>query len=551
MGVETDTFKFKIGNGSTAWNALQYASSTSSYADSDVDVHLNTSTAASGEYLSWNGTDYSWDSVSAGATQQVATDGDTYAITDNNRLFVTASATATDTGYIAFGESYNTNWNSGAYDLHGSGIGKTLFNSENITNKIISNGIATGVVAINDIHLGTRYSSIYTDNSYEITMSAGAVSGGTLGAVNLAIDNVDKVRVKQDDTTISNSLKLTNIPTSDPSTANEIWNDNGALVFSGSTAYTDSAVDTHLNVDSATSGQFLSWNGTDYAWDSAGGGGLDSAAVAALIDSDLQNPTILTIGSSSSRIAIGSGASTGNFRAIGIGEGATATGTDAVAVGYNTLADGSTSVAMGNGADAGGGSAVAIGSNSNASNTQDVAIGLRANSTGGSATAIGSDADATGSRSTAIGHSSQSTAANTTTLGWGANANVTNSTAIGYVSNASGTKSSSLGTSANASGDYSIAIGADTTASGNNSISISAGTSSFTNSNVNGIDIRTSDSASIHYSQDSDFVFGAGVTMTDLVSTGATIVFNNLPTSDPVNAGQLWNDAGTLKVSAG
>ena len=239
MGVETDTFKFKIGNGSTAWNALQYASSTSSYADSDVDVHLNTSTAASGEYLSWNGTDYSWDSVSAGATQQVATDGDTYAITDNNRLFVTASATVTDTGYIAFGESSISNWNSGAWNLHGSGLGKILFNSQNITNKIICNGPWIGLVASNEMYLGTRYSSIYTDNTYEITMSAGAVSGGTLGAVNLAIDNVDKVRVKQDDTTISNSLKLTNIPTSDPSTNNEIWNDNGVLVFSGSSAFSE------------------------------------------------------------------------------------------------------------------------------------------------------------------------------------------------------------------------------------------------------------------------------------------------------------------------
>ena len=26
---------------------------------------------------------------------------------------------------------------------------------------------------------------------------------------------------------------------------------------------------------------------------------------------------------------------------------------------------------------------------------------------------------------------------------------------------------------------------------------------------------------------------------------------SNLPTSDPTNAGQLWNDSGTLKVSAG
>ena len=29
------------------------------------------------------------------------------------------------------------------------------------------------------------------------------------------------------------------------------------------------------------------------------------------------------------------------------------------------------------------------------------------------------------------------------------------------------------------------------------------------------------------------------------------IMMPNLPTSDPTNAGQLWNDSGTLKVSAG
>lgn len=32
---------------------------------------------------------------------------------------------------------------------------------------------------------------------------------------------------------------------------------------------------------------------------------------------------------------------------------------------------------------------------------------------------------------------------------------------------------------------------------------------------------------------------------------GATIVLPNLPTADPGVAGQLWNDAGALKVSAG
>jgi hypothetical protein len=32
---------------------------------------------------------------------------------------------------------------------------------------------------------------------------------------------------------------------------------------------------------------------------------------------------------------------------------------------------------------------------------------------------------------------------------------------------------------------------------------------------------------------------------------GGVVVLDSLPTADPVNAGQVWNDAGTLKVSAG
>ena len=31
----------------------------------------------------------------------------------------------------------------------------------------------------------------------------------------------------------------------------------------------------------------------------------------------------------------------------------------------------------------------------------------------------------------------------------------------------------------------------------------------------------------------------------------AVIMMANLPTSDPSNAGQLWNDSNTLKISAG
>lgn len=40
------------------------------------------------------------------------------------------------------------------------------------------------------------------------------------------------------------------------------------------------------------------------------------------------------------------------------------------------------------------------------------------------------------------------------------------------------------------------------------------------------------------------------ITADDLTATG-TVILSGLPTSDPAVAGQLWNDTGTLKVSAG
>jgi len=47
------------------------------------------------------------------------------------------------------------------------------------------------------------------------------------------------------------------------------------------------------------------------------------------------------------------------------------------------------------------------------------------------------------------------------------------------------------------------------------------------------------------------------VTTEDLTATGVVefsgtgVFMTDLPTTDPVMAGQLWNDSGTLKISAG
>ena len=44
--------------------------------------------------------------------------------------------------------------------------------------------------------------------------------------------------------------------------------------------------------------------------------------------------------------------------------------------------------------------------------------------------------------------------------------------------------------------------------------------------------------------------FGDATSVNDL-TVADVVIFSGLPTSDPVVAGQLWSDAGTLKVSAG
>jgi len=130
--------------------------------------------------------------------------------------------------------------------------------------------------------------------------------------------------------------------------------------------------------------------------------------------------------------------------------------------------------------------------------------------------------------------------------------------AIGHEAGAvfPGVGSVALGKSAGAgsSGDYTVAIGynANNTSNFNNTIMIKADGSAAYNSTAQyDIDIRTSAAGSLTYDTTNDWTFGAGVTMTDLTASGATVVFSNLPTTDPVNAGQLWNDNGTLKVSAG
>ena len=66
----------------------------------------------------------------------------------------------------------------------------------------------------------------------------------------------------------------------------------------------------------------------------------------------------------------------------------------------------------------------------------------------------------------------------------------------------------------------------------------------FTNSNG-------SDGASDHNLATFDFANDRFDVNGGLRAFGGTVILSDLPTSDPGNAGQLWNEEGTLKISLG
>jgi hypothetical protein len=89
------------GSGNLSWSTP-----SGSYGDSDVDTHLNTSSASSGEVLSWNGSDYAWVAQSSGGGDSPAGGG-----TDSRIISIDAGALVarTTNGAASATEEYATN----------------------------------------------------------------------------------------------------------------------------------------------------------------------------------------------------------------------------------------------------------------------------------------------------------------------------------------------------------------------------------------------------------------------------------------------------------
>ena len=213
------------------------------YTDSDVDTHLNTSTATTGQTLIWNGTDYSWGTPPAGyADSDVDTHLNTSTATSNQVL----SWDGTDYDWIAQ-SSVTTSVNPPSSPSNGD----LWFDTDELKTYV--------------------YYNDGTSSQWVQSNPTGAIGGG---GTSIEISDVAPTSPSAGDLWFDSDALKTFIYYDDGSGAQWIESSGGSSIsdtdalFEGSTNlyYTDARVDTHLNVSSATNGQTLIWNGTDYSW---------------------------------------------------------------------------------------------------------------------------------------------------------------------------------------------------------------------------------------------------------------------------------------------
>ena len=254
--------------------------------------------------------------------------------------------------------------------------------------------------------------------------------------------------------------------------------DNGdTFIGNGSnqavTASFNDTVDTHLNTSTATTGEVLSWTGTDYDWIAAGGGGPD------LFAENWNGTTTQPSATGVNAVAIGTGSNStgtgalsgphsnagGNYSfAAAIGNSTSSYGSqgnNSVAFGANSLSYGLNSAALGAGAQAmGTGSAAVRLSYSSGADSFAAAIANNTSSygaTGANSIAMGRLAKSTNSDSVAIGYNNRAVGARSIAAGYN-NLSYTDGFCFG---NGNGSQSASIaaGRNNNAWGNGSVAIG--------------------------------------------------------------------------------------------
>ena len=225
IGSETNGYVLSTSaNGSYSW----VEGGGSSYADANVDTHLNTSSATSNQVLSWTGSDYDWVApASSGSStllglSDVGSDG-----TDGQVLTTDGSGAFTFTTISGGGGSY----------------------------------------ADSDVSAHLNTSSASADQILSWTGSDFAWVADATGGGGTAITIQDEGSALATAATTINFVGSGVVATGTGATK--------TITISGGGSYADSDVNAHLNTSGASADQILSWTGSDFAWvaDQTGGGG--------------------------------------------------------------------------------------------------------------------------------------------------------------------------------------------------------------------------------------------------------------------------------------
>jgi hypothetical protein len=155
------------------------------YTNSDVDTHLNTGTASSGEVLSWTGSDYDWVTVSGGASD-INGLSDGYA--DATSLGLGSGALANDDGTT----NYNTAVGINAADEITSGASNTAIGGDALGRNVTGsyNTAVGGASAANirgSYNIGVGYNAL--NGNYSTSTGSHNIGLGYLSGLQITTGN--------------------------------------------------------------------------------------------------------------------------------------------------------------------------------------------------------------------------------------------------------------------------------------------------------------------------------------------------------------------------
>ena len=281
------------------------------YSDSDVDSHLNVSSALPAMILTWNGSDYVWaDVASAGAAGELDELDDVTIGTLANKDILVYNSTSSNFENSAF-SAFNLG-DLGDVDTTGSNNLKVLkYNGSSgnwVPDTIAFSELAVRPTTLAGYGITDAYTQTYidgivyddsdvdahlnissagtnsvllwngTDYTWSTSSSSVALSLGQLSDVSLATLSTNEYLKYDGSAWVDSVIDWTHIA-------------NKPTILTTADLYTDGDVDTHLNRSSAGTNQVLTWNGSDYAWTTPSTGNSNVQDLDDLNDVTISTPT--------------------------------------------------------------------------------------------------------------------------------------------------------------------------------------------------------------------------------------------------------------------